>query len=53
MSVIREAGAEAFIDGEVDSGFGPVFDALAANFDLRGEVRAAVAGNDQKDGLHA
>jgi CubicO group peptidase (beta-lactamase class C family) len=31
------------IDGEVDSGFGPVFDAFAANFDLRGEVGAAAA----------
>ena len=37
------AGAHAVIDGEVDSGFGPVFDAFAANFDLRGEVGAAAA----------
>ena len=43
MSVIRGAGQHAVIDGGVDSGFGPVFDTFAANFDLRGEVGAAVA----------
>ena len=40
--MIRQMGHRGVIDGQVDTGFGPVVDAFAANFDERGEVGAAV-----------
>jgi CubicO group peptidase (beta-lactamase class C family) len=40
--MIRQLGHGGVIDGQVDTGFGPLVDAFAANFDERGEVGAAV-----------